>query len=237
MTGIYKITNILNNKVYIGSSVNIKYRFYEHLLDLRSNSHINKHLQSAWNKYGEENFKFEIIRLVSKNILRKAEQFYINKHKALIPKFGYNKTVVVANYNDCKEEKISIKDTNYFGCYSKVGKLIKVFRTIAEVYNYLGGRYTRVYESINSDLTKTANGLYWIRYDVSKGKFPLKLNVKSRKGRHRKIVQCSIDNKVIKEWDSAVEAAKELKLSSFNITRCLKKDNLYKNYKWFYSAP
>jgi len=46
-----------------------------------------------------------------------------------------------------------------------------------------------------------------------------------------------MDNNFIKKWDSAVEAAKELKLSSFNITRCLKANNIYKNYKWFYSAP
>lgn len=237
MIGIYKITNKINNKVYIGSSKEIENRFYEHILKLEGNYHINKHLNSAFNKYGSKNFKFEIIRIVSLFILRKAEQFYINKYNSLNPKFGYNKAVADANSHDNDEEVAIIKNTNYFGCYSKTGKLVKVFRTIGKVYEYLGIRCTRIYDSCNSNLTKTAKDLYWIRHDVSKGEFPLFLKVNSRKGRHRKIVQCSIYNDVIKEFNSAVEAAKELNFSSFNITRCLNKNNLYKNYKWYYSAP
>ena len=58
--GIYKITNLINNKFYIGSSSDLKKRLYEHRRELNLGVHANKHLQSAWNKYGEENFKFEI---------------------------------------------------------------------------------------------------------------------------------------------------------------------------------
>lgn len=238
MIGIYKITNKINNKVYIGSSKEIENRFYEHILKLEGNYHVNKHLNNAFNKYGSKNFKFEIIRLVSLFILRKVEQFYINKYNSLNPEFGYNKVVADANSHDNDKETVVIKNTNYFGCYSKIGKLVKVFRTIDEVYKFLNKeRVTRIYESCNSNLTKTSNGFYWIRYDVSKGVFPLNIKVKTRKGRHRKIVQCSINDDIIKEFNSSVEAAKELNLSSFNITRCLKKGNLYKNYKWYYLAP
>jgi len=234
---IYKITNLLNNKVYIGSTKSWDKRFKSHLSKLNGNYHINKHLQSAWNKYGEESFKFEIIREVSENILRRAEQFYINKFQSLNPLYGYNKAVVISNAWDNQKEIIINKNTIYFGCYNKQGKLVKVFRTIDKVYEFLGNRRTRVYEACNSNLTKTAEGYYWLRLDISKEKFKNIILVKKRKGRHKSIIQKDMNNNFIKEWSSAVEAAIDLKLSSFNITRCLKTNNTYKNYKWFYSAP
>ena len=59
--GIYVIKNLINGNIYIGSSVNIKNRFNQHKSTLRHNSHKNKHLQNAWNKYGEESFEFFVV--------------------------------------------------------------------------------------------------------------------------------------------------------------------------------
>jgi group I intron endonuclease len=59
--GIYVIRNIVNDNIYIGSSVNIKKRFCQHRNSLRKNKHHNKYLQRSWNKYGEENFEFVVI--------------------------------------------------------------------------------------------------------------------------------------------------------------------------------
>lgn len=59
--GIYVIRNLINNNIYIGSSVNIKKRFCQHRNSLRKNKHHNKYLQRSWNKYGEENFEFVVI--------------------------------------------------------------------------------------------------------------------------------------------------------------------------------
>lgn len=64
--GIYKITNVTNNKVYIGSSANLKSRKYTHFHALKNNLHVNKHLQSAVIKYGIENFKFEVMLYLEK---------------------------------------------------------------------------------------------------------------------------------------------------------------------------
>ena len=61
--GIYKIENLVNGKVYIGKTVDFKERKKEHKLDLRLNRHYNNYLQNAWNKYGRENFKFEMVFL------------------------------------------------------------------------------------------------------------------------------------------------------------------------------
>jgi len=238
MTGIYKITNLVTNKVYIGSAKNIDARIKAHISKLKGNFHINKHLQSSYNKYKEENFKFEIIREVSNSILRRAEQFYINKYQSINPKYGYNKATVISNTWDDIEKPVILKDKIYFGCYNKQGKLVKVFKTIDDVKSFLNvKKCSGVYESCNSNLTKTAHKYYWIRLDVKKSKFENKLNVFKRKGRHRELLQYDLEGNFIKKWSCATEAAAFLKIQSCNITRCLKTNNIYKNNKWFYSAP
>lgn len=61
LRGIYKIVNTFNNKVYIGSSVDIESRHQEHKRDLRNGKHHNYLLQRDWDKYGEESFEFVTI--------------------------------------------------------------------------------------------------------------------------------------------------------------------------------
>lgn len=60
-TGVYKITNIKNQKIYIGSSKNILQRWKNHIRELESNSHKNVFLQEDWNEYKKEDFIFEIL--------------------------------------------------------------------------------------------------------------------------------------------------------------------------------
>ena len=223
MIGIYKITNLITNKVYIGSAKNIDIRIKAHISKLKGNFHINKHLQSSYNKYGETNFKFEIIREVSNNILRRAEQFYINKYQSINPKYGYNKAIVISNTWDDIEKPIILKNKIYFGCYDKEGKLLKVFKTIDDVKSFLNvKKCTRVYESCDSNLTKTAYNYYWTRLDVKNSKFENKLNVFKRKGRHRELLQYDLEGNFIKEWRSGKEAGLTLGISNGSIVNALK---------------
>ena len=76
--GVYKIKNIINNKIYVGSSKDIKNRWYQHKNLLDNGIHGNRHLQNAWDKYGDENFKFEIIEECEPAIQFEREQFYLN---------------------------------------------------------------------------------------------------------------------------------------------------------------
>jgi group I intron endonuclease len=76
--GIYKITNILNNKIYIGSSFNIEKRFKRHIKDLKENKHHNIHLQRSFNSYGKDNFVLSIIELTLKEELLSKEQYYLD---------------------------------------------------------------------------------------------------------------------------------------------------------------
>ena len=79
---------MVNNKCYIGQTKNFKKRISGHKHLLNKNKHENPHLQNSWNKYGEENFKFEIIdRGENYNDLEKQ---YIKKYKSNTYKYGYN---------------------------------------------------------------------------------------------------------------------------------------------------
>lgn len=82
-SGIYQIRNIINNKLYIGSSSNFLRRQATHFKSLAANKHHSKYLQRSYNKYGKSNFKFEIIAKSprEKHYLLKLEQFFLDKLK------------------------------------------------------------------------------------------------------------------------------------------------------------
>jgi group I intron endonuclease len=65
MYTIYNIVNRLNGKFYIGSTENLRRRISRHLLLLRKGTHHSRYLQNAWNKYGEDNFEFIPVLIVS----------------------------------------------------------------------------------------------------------------------------------------------------------------------------
>jgi len=91
VSGIYSITNKLNNKKYIGSSKNVHIRFNSHRNDLNQNKHYNGHLQNSWNKYGEDNFVFNLIEKFNDlDNLFIAEQKWIEYYKSFIDDYGYN---------------------------------------------------------------------------------------------------------------------------------------------------
>lgn len=90
VSGIYEIRNLVNGKTYVGQSINIKSRKSVHLVNLRYNRHHSKHLQNAWNKYGESNFEFGILEECSIEKLTEREQHWIDTKKAYHDEFGYN---------------------------------------------------------------------------------------------------------------------------------------------------
>lgn len=84
MIGIYKITNTINNKIYIGQSKNIKHRFQEHKNIKKEH---NLHLKKAYKKYGIENFKYEILEECKLEELDEKEIYWISKLK---PEYNMN---------------------------------------------------------------------------------------------------------------------------------------------------
>ena len=116
ITGIYTITNIINNKIYVGKSKNIKYRFTEHLKCLENNKHHNIYLQNAFNKYGKEAFKLEILEECDITFIFSQENYWCNLLNTHNRSFGYN--IRPTNpYNNCKiskESKIKMSVNKHF---------------------------------------------------------------------------------------------------------------------------
>ena len=91
MGGIYCIHNTVNDKKYIGQSVDVERRFKEHKLQLNGNYHKNSHLQSAWNKYGAGVFEFKIIAEdIPIEELDDLERTFIGHYNTMSPNYGYN---------------------------------------------------------------------------------------------------------------------------------------------------
>lgn len=91
MIGIYKWTNKINNKSYIGKSVNIEHRTSTHISrsqDPKSNEYSSVFHQ-AIRKYGIESFDFSILKVCSKEELNYWEEYYIKKENTKVP-YGYN---------------------------------------------------------------------------------------------------------------------------------------------------
>ena len=95
MIGIYKITNNINNKIYIGCSVDIERRWKEHLNDFLGQKQENKLLYKAFKEEGIENFSFEIIQECKVDELYEKEKYWIKFYNSCYlweNSNGYNMT-------------------------------------------------------------------------------------------------------------------------------------------------
>lgn len=87
--GIYKITNLVNNKVYIGQSINIEKRWANEKSNSKRKN--GKKLSEAFTQYGIENFSFEILEECPQEKLNEKEKYYISFYNSV--EDGYNTTL------------------------------------------------------------------------------------------------------------------------------------------------
>ena len=92
MAYIYKITNQINGKIYIGKTIDsVEKRFEEHCKESRKERSTHRPLYAAMQKYGEKNFVVEMIEEVPANNLNEREIYWIEKFQSF--KNGYNATI------------------------------------------------------------------------------------------------------------------------------------------------
>ena len=105
---IYKIKNLINNDFYIGSTQNLVKRYYTHLNHIRTNKNTCVKLIRAVNKYGEENFSFEIIEKCNVDNLLEREQYYLD---SLNPTYNISKKAG-SNLGIKRTEEVKLKKSN-----------------------------------------------------------------------------------------------------------------------------
>ena len=210
--GIYKVQNLINNKIYIGKSIHIYRRWEEHKNKAKKQQD-ESYFHKVLNTYGENNFSWEIIEVVPINQLNEREQYWIKFYDCLKPK-GYNLTI--GGDGGCPEFlKKPICQ------YSLEGEFIAKYESgqeAARANNILVS--SGIYECCKGKY-KSSNGYIW-RYadDFSKIE-PYKDN----KGINRiKVEQYDCDGNYIASYDSIMEAAEAIgKINSQrSISRCCK---------------
>lgn len=88
---VHCLRNLVDGKVYVGSTTQPRIRKKQHFTDLRCGRHFNQHLHRAFGKHGEINFEWLLLKEgVESENLGEAEKFYITSMNALDKEFGYN---------------------------------------------------------------------------------------------------------------------------------------------------
>lgn len=208
IAGIYKITcKIKNeenhNKFYIGSSKDIKDRWYNHKLMLNNGNHPNIHLQRAWNKYGENNFIFEVIECIidiNYKYIYEREQFYLDN---LYPfnNNGYN-------INKNATGGLNLNWMKPILQYDLKGNFIKEYESIIETSKYFKNHST--IGEVCRGHNKTSHGFIW-KYKTSNN-IPLKIEPMAYKA------ETLIINK---QYDRNKHKLKDIKVCVYNLKGCL----------------
>lgn len=149
MICIYQIRNLINNKVYIGQTVNEKRRRANHLFLLRTNQHHSIKLQNAYNKYGENNFVFEILEECSKEELNEKELYYIQIKNSY--NNGYN-----CNLGGQFRTDMSGKNNSQYGKKGDKSARFKDYILQLDNNDNIIGRFGSLYEAaeaVNGDFS------------------------------------------------------------------------------------
>ncbi len=117
--GIYTITCIINGKIYVGYSNDIEKRFKEHRRELNNDIHTNDRLQKAWNKYGIDNFIFEVLEEYEAEFLSSMENWWCNMLNSHNRNIGYN-----------------IQSTNPYGKFSCSEETLEKIRKVKSTPEY-----------------------------------------------------------------------------------------------------
>ena len=214
--GIYKIENLTNHKIYIGQSIEIEKRFVAH-----KNSKDNFAIHQAIQKYGIENFSFEIIEECSKEELDDKECFWISHFNSLVP-FGYNMIEGGSN-GAALAKRIPVYQ------YDFNGKLIASYPGINEAsrINNISGIHI---SECCRNLRQSTGGYFWSFSD--KESFSKK-DIKDHRG--CKIIQYDMQGNELARYNSAKEAAEATNGSAPAITKACRGQSKSSNgFQWRY---
>lgn len=224
---IYNIICLSTGKGYIGSTINTYKRKSGHFEKLRKKIHYNSYLQNAFNKYGEENFTFDVIFSCCSKYRNKIESWFINK-SSFSSEFNYL-SVDNRNYDiSCKYKKLKKEDILLIKEYICKGLTVKEIAKLLKV-------------SKNS-ISKIINNEYYI--DVILSKDIIKI-LKENNSNHlknimreqaEKVFAYKINGEFIGEFNSIPDAAEALNFKRNAVSNALNRGIQLKGYL-FYRQP
>ncbi len=228
ITGIYTIENLVNGKLYVGYAVDIKRRKREHKNTLALNKHHSKYLQNAYNKYGKENLRFEILEECEEQFLCSQEHYWCNMLNVHDRRYGYNDRPTVPKGTPRLSESHKIN----------IGNGVRGERN--GFYNKKHSVETRKAISV-ANIGKVRSEEFCKRrkeYMLSIKWKPNKQCIDKMKEVHgRRIIQMTLTGEYVKEFYTMRAAMDEMNLSYKNghLVSCCKGDRLTcVGYSWMY---
>jgi hypothetical protein len=193
--GVYII--FINNKSYIGSSINIKYRINQHLNALKNNKHYNIYMQNVYNKYTLTKLDYKILEecLPEERLIK--EKYWIEK---LNPKLNLIKDPTTGNNCITSSKKVYQ--------YNLKGEFIKSFISVNDAARTLNLNATTIAACCRKSCkhNKSTGNYLWSYTKVKK----LNYINNSSKSRNRKVTMYTKLGKKIKTFNSIADAAREL---------------------------
>lgn len=158
MIGIYKITNLINGKCYIGQSVHIERRWQEHKQPSATSV-----IAQAIRSYGVDNFSFEVLEETAIKDLDAREGYYIQQFNSIVPN-GYN----IIEFTESQHTSFGTFDKEiYYQIVDKIRNTDLTFDEIAKEFGLCQRTITR----INNGYTHQMED---VEYPIRKTKFETK---------------------------------------------------------------
>lgn len=222
LCGIYKVTNQLNNKVYIGQSEDIYKRWEAHKVRAYNEKYQYKFYEAV-RKYGLENFVFTIIELCDFERLDEREQYWIKYYDSY--NNGYNST----EGGDTLWKEAIQKTQKIVLQYDLDGNFIKQFPSAHEAERQTGIQFTLICKVCRGEREQTG-GYIWRYLD---NPLPIKKLTKVRMS--YPVQQFDLENNLINTFKTAAEAERQTGINSIVIARvCKGKGKTAGGYIWKY---
>ena len=216
MIGVYKITNLINKKIYIGQSVNIEERWKRHKIDAFNSNLKNKyksHLYSSIREYGIENFCFEVIEETLKNELDVRERYWIQYYQSNNPTLGYNLT-------SGGQEGGHSNSTPIYQ-YDLSGKFLKEYASIAIASEITGIHHSSISACSNLDKNiKFAGNYIWRKYKIEQ-----LIDIPTNKRKRVPIYQYDLNGILLNTYSTMTEASRQTGISVSSICNCCNSEN------------
>ena len=249
MYQIYKITNKITNKVYVGSSVDVERRWRQHKEASinEKDHHYNYPLMISFRKYGIDNFDFEIIEtLPDYQTMIDAEHNWIIKEDCVFPK-GYNQTdktdspmfdpKTVKKMSNTKREKYGKKVCEI----DEEGKILEVWQSLAEAGEKTGLDRFKISNVCNGTRLTTGNRIFRFLNDNNhyiEPEFKVNQTQSNRITKNsKKVIKMNENNEILQIYDSIALAASANNCDASGISKvCNGKRNTCGGFKWKYQT-